>query len=131
MLLNSSLHEVVMSTVKSDNISSLKVRKVSDFSPESYSVISGLRDILYRHVILCDILELIDSSYSFQVLAFIGSKFLYPTIFLYTLVASILERSLFSIHSIATVITCGIYEIMQLVAFVRCCKSASFQVGMI
>jgi len=37
---------------------------VSDVLPERYSVISGVRDILYRHVLLCDILELINSSYS-------------------------------------------------------------------
>jgi hypothetical protein len=130
MLLNSSLNEVVMSTVKSDNVLSLKVHKVSDFSPEICSFISGLLDILYHHMKLCDILELVDSSYSFQVLAFIGSKFLYPTIFLYILFASIFERSLFPIHSFV-VLTCAIYEVMQLVAVVYCCKSASFQVGVI
>jgi hypothetical protein len=48
---------------------------VSDFTREGYSVISGLRDILYRHVVLCDVLDLIDSSYSLQALAFIGLKF--------------------------------------------------------
>jgi len=85
MLLNSSLNEVVVSTVKSQCIPSLKVRTVSDFFPQRYSVISGYRDILYRHMMLCDILELINSSYSLQVLALIGSKFVYETIFLYLL----------------------------------------------
>ena len=84
MLLNSSLNAVVMSTVKSEGILSLKVHTVSDVLPERYSVISGVRDILYRHVMLCDIVELINSSsYSIQVLAFIGSKFVYATISLY------------------------------------------------
>jgi len=85
MLLNSSLNAVVMSTVKSEGILSLKVRTVPDVLPERYSVISGVRDILHRHVMLCDILELINSSYSFQVLALIGSKFVYATIGLYLL----------------------------------------------
>jgi hypothetical protein len=84
-LLNSSLNEVVMSTVKSDNTLSIKICKMSVFSAERYSVISGLRDILYRHLMLCDILELINTSYSLQVLEFVGSKFGYATIFLYIL----------------------------------------------
>jgi hypothetical protein len=75
MLLNSSLNEVVMSTVKSEGILSLKFRTVSDVLPERYSVISAVRDILCHHLMLCDILELIKSSYSLQVLALIGSKF--------------------------------------------------------
>ena len=83
MLLNSSLNGFVVSTVKSECILPLKVRTVSDFLPERYSFFSGLRDIMYRHVMLCDILELINSSYSFEVLALIGSKFVYATIFLY------------------------------------------------
>jgi hypothetical protein len=66
VLLNSSLNEVVMSTVKSDNVFSLKVRKVSDFLPKRNSFISALRDILNRHVLLCDVLELVDSFYSLQ-----------------------------------------------------------------
>jgi hypothetical protein len=56
MWLNSSLNEAVMSTVKSDNVLSLKIRKVLDFSPKRYSVISGLHDILCRHLMLCDVL---------------------------------------------------------------------------
>jgi hypothetical protein len=85
LLLNSNLNEVVMSTVKSECILSLKVRTVSDVLPERYSVISAVRDILYRHLMLCDILELINFSYSLQVLALIGSKFVYATILLYIL----------------------------------------------
>jgi hypothetical protein len=85
MLLNSSLNEGVMSTVKSEGILSLKVRTVSDFLPERYFVVYDVRDILYRQVMLCDILELINSSYSLQVLALIGSKFVYATICLYLL----------------------------------------------
>jgi hypothetical protein len=131
MLLNSRLNEVVMSTVKSDNTFSLKVREISDFLPERNSIMSGLRDILYRQVMLCDILELIDSSYSLQVLAFIGSKFGYATIFLYILFASIFDRSLYPIQPSAALIALVIYEVMQLVTFVYCCKSVSFQVGVI
>ena len=51
ILLNSNLNEVVVSTVKSEYTHSLKVRTMSDFLPERYSVISGVRDMLYRHVI--------------------------------------------------------------------------------
>jgi len=131
MLLNSSLNAVVMSTVKSESILSLKVRTVSDALPERYSVISGVRDILYRHVLLCDILELINSSYSLQVLALIGSKFVYATIFLYSLFFSIFDRSLFPVLSIASLITNSSFEVMQLVAVLYFCKSVNFQVGII
>jgi hypothetical protein len=75
MLLNSRLSEIVMSTVKSEGILPSKFHTVSDVLPERYSVISTLRDILYRHLMLCDILGLIDSSYSIQILALIRSKF--------------------------------------------------------
>ena len=85
MLLNSILNDVVVSTVMSESIPQLNVRMVSDLFPERYSVISSLRYILYRHVMLCDILELINSSYSLQVLALMGSKFVYATICLYLL----------------------------------------------
>jgi len=131
MLLNSSLNAVVMSTVKSEGIISLKVRTVSDVLPERYSVISGVRDILYRHVMLCDILELINISYSIKVLAFIGSKFVYATIDLYLLFFSIFDRSLFPVGSFAYLIPPVSFEVMQLVTFVYCCKSVSFQVSII
>jgi hypothetical protein len=127
MLLNSRLNEVVISTVKSDNISSLKVRKVLDFSPESYSVVSGLRDILHRHGMLCDILELIDSYYSLQVLVFIGSKFAYETIMLFMILFSIFDRSLFPIHSFTLAIAFVLYELIQLVAVVYCCSGVLLQ----
>jgi len=131
MLLNSCLNEVVMSTVKSDGILSLKVRTVSNFFPGRYSVISGVRDILYRQVMLCDILELINSSYSLQVLALIGSKFVYTTIFLYVLFFRIFDYSLFAIHSFDSLIPFVSFEVMQLATVVYCCKSASFQVSVI
>jgi hypothetical protein len=95
MLLNSSLNEVVVSTVKSECVLSLKVRTVSDLFPETYSVISGVSDILYRHMMLCDVLELINPTYSFQVLALIGSKFVYPTICFHSFF-SVFDRSIFS-----------------------------------
>jgi len=131
MLLNSSLNEVVMSTVKSEGILSLKAFTVSDFYPRRYSVISGVRDILYRHVMLCDILELINASYSLQVLAFIGSKFVYATIFLYLLFISIFDYSLLPIHSFDSLIPFVSFEVMQLVTVVYCCKAACFQVSII
>jgi hypothetical protein len=129
VLLNSRLNEVVMSTVKSEGILSLKVRTVSDFLPERYSVISGVRDILYRHVILCDILELINSSYSLQVLALIGSKFVYATISFYLLFFSIFDRSIFPVLPVGFFIPLGSFEVMQLITLVCCCKSACFQVS--
>jgi hypothetical protein len=104
---------------------------VSGFSAGRYSVISGLRDILYRHLILCDILELINSSYSLQVLVFVGSKFGYATIFLYIFLSSKFDPSLFPIHYFAPLVTFVIYEVMQLVTVVYCCKSASCQVGVL
>jgi len=131
VLLNSSLNEVVMSTVKSEGILSLKVRTVSDYFPGRYSVISGVRDILYRHVMLCDILELINSSYSLQILALIGSKFVYATILLYLLFFSIFHLSLFPAYSFTAPIPFVSLEVMQLVVVVYCCKSACFQVSII
>jgi hypothetical protein len=131
MLLNSNLNEAVMSTVKCDNIFSLKVCKVSDFLPKRYSFISGLRDILYHHVMLCDILELIDSSYSLQVLALIGSKFVRATNLLYLLYFSTFDPSLFPVHSFISLLTNLSYEVIQLVTVLYCCKSACFQVRII
>jgi len=131
MLLNSSLNEVVMSTVKSEGIFSLKVRTVSDFLPERYFVVSGVSDILYRHVMLCDILELINSSYSLQVLVLIGSKFVYATMLLYLLFFSIFDQSLFPGLPFTSLIPMSSFEIMQLVRVLYCCKSACFQVSII
>jgi len=130
-LLNSILNEVVVSTVKADCIHSLKVRTVSDFLPVRYSIISSLRNILYHHVILCDILELIHSSCSLQILVLIGSKFVYATIFLCLLFFSIFDRSLFPVHSFASLIPLVSVEVMQLVTVLYCCKSMSFQVSII
>jgi hypothetical protein len=126
MLLNSSLNEVVMSTVKSGGILSLKVRMLSDFNPEINSVISGVRDILDRHVMLCDILELINSSYSLQVLVLIGSKFVYTTIFLYLMFFSIFDYSLFPAYSFTGLIPFVSLEVIQLITVVYCCKFACF-----
>ena len=131
MLLNSILNEVVMSTVKSEGIFSLKIRTVSDVLSEKSSFISVVRDILYRHVMLCDILELISSSYSLQVLALIGSKFVYATILLYLSFFSIFDLSPIPVHSFASIIPFFSFEVMQLVAVVYCCKSAYLQVSII
>ena len=131
MLLNSSLNDAVVSTVRSECIISLKVRTVSDFMPERYSVISGVRDILYRHVMLCDILELINYFYSLQVLALIGSKFVYTTIFLYLLFFSIFDRSLFPVHSVPLLIPFAIFEVMELVTVLYCCQFACLQVSIV
>ena len=131
ILLNSSLNEFLVSTVKSKNIFSLKFRTISDFLSERYSVISRVRDILYRHVMLCDILELINSSYSSQVVALVGSKFVYITIFLYLLFFSVFDRSLFPVGSFSLLIPVASFEVMQLVAVLYCCKSAIFQVSII
>jgi hypothetical protein len=131
MLLNSSLNDVVVSTVKTEAVLSLKVRTVSDFIPKRLSVISGVRDILYRHVMLCDILELINSSYSLQFLALIGSKFVYATTHLYLLFFSIFDRFLFPVPPFASLMPNGSIEVVQLVTVVYCCKSACFQVSII
>jgi hypothetical protein len=130
-LLSSSLNDVLMSTETLENILPLNVHSVSDFVPKRYSVISGLRDILYLHVMLCDILELIDSSYSLQVLALVGSKFVYATISLYFLFFSVFDRSLFPGLSVPSSMTLGSFEIFLLVTVVFCCKSACLQVGVI
>ena len=118
-----------MSTVKSEGILPSKCRTVSDVLPERYPVISAVRDILHRHLMLCDILELIDSSYSLQVLALIGSIFVYATISLYIFFFSIFDRSLFPVVSFAFLLPLGVFEVMQLVTVLYCCKSASFQVS--
>jgi hypothetical protein len=131
MLLNSRLNEVVMATVKSEGILSLKVRTISDFLPERFSVISGIGDILYRHVMLCGIFDLIKSSYSLQVLALIGSKFVYSTICLYLLFFSIFDRSVFEDRSFSPLLPFVIFEVMQLVTVVYCCNFVCFQVGII
>jgi len=131
MLLNSSLNEVVVSTVKAESTLSLDFRTVSDFIAERYSVISGVRDILYRHVMLCDVLDLINSSYSLQVLALIGSKFVNATVNLYLLFCSIFYRSLFPFLHFASLLPLVSFEVMQLVAVAYCCISASFQVSII
>ena len=131
MLLNSSLNEVVVSTVKSECILPLKVRSVSDFLPEKCSFTSSVRDIVYRHVMLCDILELINSSYSLQVLALIGLKFAYATIFLYLLFFSIFDQYLFPFLPFASLVPIGSFEVMQLVTVLYFCKSASFHVSII
>jgi hypothetical protein len=131
VLLNSCLNDAVLFTVKSSYNVPLNFRTLSDFFPKRYSVISSLRDILYRHLILCDILELINSSYSLQFLVFIASKFGYATISLYVYFVSIFDLSLFPFHSSASLITLGGCEVLQLVAVVYCCHSASDQVGVI
>jgi hypothetical protein len=131
MLLNSILNEVVVSTVKSERILSSKVHTASDFLPEKCSVISSLRNILHHHVILCDMLDIINSTSSLQFLALIGSKFVYTTIFLYLLFFSIFDRFLFPVHTIASLIPLVSVEVIQLVAVLYCCESVSLQVCII
>ena len=131
MMLNSCLNKVLVFTVKSEYIFPLKVRTVSDLKPEIYSVLSGVRDFLYRHLLLCDILELVNSSYSLQVLVLIGSKFVYATIFLYLLFFSIFDPSLFPTGSFTTIIPSGSFEVIHFVTVVYCCRSVCFQVSVI
>ena len=131
MLLNSSLNDVVVSTAKAESFLPLEFRKVPDFYPERYSVISGVRDILSRHVMLCNIWELINSSYSLQVLVLIGSKFVYTTIFLYLLFLSVFDRSLFPFLPFDSLIPLVSVEVMQLVTVLYCSKSACLQVSII
>jgi hypothetical protein len=131
MLLNSKLNESVVSTVKSKNIHSFKVRTIADFFPENCSTISGLREILRHHAMLCDIMALINSSYSLQVLAFIGSKFVFATISLYLLFFSVYDPSAFPIHSFFALVPLVSVEVLQLATVVCCCNCASFQVGTI
>jgi hypothetical protein len=131
LLLNATLNEFVMSTVKSENIPSLKVRTVSDFVPEIYSAISGLREFLNRHLLLCAILELIDSSYSVQVLAFMGSKYIYATVCFYILFFTVFDLSKVMVMSFPLVMCTISCEVMQLLAVVYCCRSVSVQVGVI
>ena len=125
MLFNSSLNEVVVSTVKSQCILPLKVRTVSDFLPQRYSFFFGLRDILYRHVMLCDILELINS-YSFQVLALIGSKFVYATVFFYLFFFPPDIRSIL----IPSSPLCSSHSTSQFRSNATCCSGVLLQVCM-
>jgi hypothetical protein len=131
LLFNSSLNEFVMSTVKSEDIPSLKVRAVSYFVPECYCVISGLREFLNCHLLLCDILEVINSSYSVQVLAFMGSKYVYATACLYILFFTVFDLSKVLVLPFPVLICVISYEVMQLLSVVYCCRSASVQVGTI
>ena len=131
MLLNSRLNEFVLSTAKADCMLSLEVRTLSDLFPERYSVISRVRDILYCHVMLCDTLELINSSYSLQVLILIGSKFVHITIFLYLLFLSVFDRFLFPFFPSASLIPLASFEAIQLVTVLYCYKSACLQVSII
>ena len=131
MLLNSILNEFVVSTVKSERILSSKVHTASDFLPEKCSVISSLRNILHHHVILCDMLDIINSASSLQFLALIGSKFVYTTIYLYLLFVSIFDRSLFPVRSPTSQIVLFSLEIMQLVTVLYCCQSVCLQVSII
>jgi hypothetical protein len=131
MLLNSSLNEVLISTEKSEYIVTLNARTVSDFLPERYSVISAVRDILYLHAMLCDIFDLINFSYSLQVLALIGSKFVYATMCMYLLFFSIFDPSVLAAVSFSPLLPLVIFEELQLVTVVYCCKSACLQVGII
>jgi hypothetical protein len=114
------------------SISWLRVKSshLSDFLPIKYFVISGLLDSLCRHVMLCDVLELIDS-YSLQVLAFVGSKFVHPTVIFGILFHAILDRSLLPVHSFVFLLPDFFFEIIHLVAVVYCCMSVCVQVGVI
>jgi hypothetical protein len=78
---------------------------------------------------LCDILELVDSSYSLQVLAFMGLKFVYATVFLYLLWLDLFDRSLFQIIYFVSHLAFVSFEAIQLISVVYCCKSACVQVG--
>ena len=131
MLLNSRLNEVGMSTVTSENIFSLKVPNVSELIPESYSVNSGLREFVNLHFLLCDVLQLIDSSYSVQVLAFIGSKYVYATVCLYVLFCTEFDLVDVVVPSFTVFTSVIIFEVVELVTVVYCCKFACFQVSVI
>jgi hypothetical protein len=131
MLLNSSLNEVVMSAVTSESVHSLNVHTVPESLPKLNCVISGLRDILNRHVVLCDILELINSSYGLQILAFIGTNFVYSTIMFYLLCFSVFAPLLFPVASFVSLLPVLSQEVIQIVTVVYCCNCASFQVGVI
>jgi hypothetical protein len=130
MLLNSSLNEVVMSAVTSESVRPLDVHTVPEFLSKRNSVNSGLRGILHRQIMMCDILELINSSYGLQILAFIGTKFVYSTILFYLLCFS-LFAPLFPVASFVSLLPVLSHEVIQIVTVVYCCNSASFQVGVI
>jgi hypothetical protein len=127
-LLNSRLHEIVTSTMTSESIPSFKVHAISELFPTKHSVISALREILSQHVMLCDIFDLINRSYSLQVLAFICSKFVQATVLLYLIFFTIFDNF---IHSIRSLLPSMIFEVMQLVTVVWFCKYANFQVGIL
>ena len=87
--------------------------------------------MLYRHLLLYDIFDLVSSSYSLQVLALIGSKFVYATICLYLFFFSIFDRSVFIDRSFSPLLPLVIFEVIQLVTVLYCCQSVTFQVGII
>ena len=78
---------------------------------------------------LCDILELINSSYSLQILTLVESKFVYTTITVYLLFFSVFDFSLFSAPPVDSLLPSGSVEVMQLVIVLYYCHSACLQVS--
>jgi hypothetical protein len=131
MLLNSRLNEMIvsLSTVKSKEIISFNGNNMSEFSAKNSLVNCGFRELLNLHETLCDVLEVINSTYSLQVLASVGWKFVNLTVSFYLIVSVILDNTIYQIQSFPSLIFSISFEATQLVLLVHCCNSASFQVG--
>jgi hypothetical protein len=133
MLLNSRLNEMVvsLSTVKSKEKLPFNRNNISEFSSVNNLVNCGLRDVLNLHMTLCDVLDSINSTYSLQVLALTGWKFLGVTVAFYLIVSVILDSTIKQVHSFPSLIAVISSEVTQLVTVVHCCKYAGFQVRVI
>jgi hypothetical protein len=79
---------------------------------------------------LCDILDLINPSFTSPVLAFIGSKFVYTTVGPFYFF-SILDRTVFHVSSFVSLLPLDSYEVNMVVAMVLIRMPASFLVGSI
>jgi hypothetical protein len=127
--LNSRLSEIITSRVKTQEIIPPNLDTTSELSLENSLVNRGLHELLNIHVTLCDVLDEIKSTYSLQVLASVGWKFVNITITLYLIFSVILDNTIFQVHSSPSLIFSISFEAMQLIMVVSFCKSASFQVG--
>lgn len=131
MLLNSRVNEVTASlqTVKSKECISFNRNNTSEFSAENSLVNCDFHELITIHDALCDVLDVINSTYSFQVLAMVGWKFLNVTIGFYLMLSVILDSKIYQVLSFPSLMFSISCEAMQLAVVVLCCNSTSFQVG--
>jgi hypothetical protein len=117
--------------MKLEEIRSSNFDNMSVLSAENSHLNCGLHKLLKLHLALCDVLDIINSTYSLQVLASVGWKFINVTIALYLIFVAILDTTIIQAHSIPSLILSISFEATQLVIVVYCCKSVTSQVSAI